>query len=322
MKFTIRLAAGSMMIVATQLLTPAVQAAVTQYEWTGRVTDPGKTVSGVEVGSPISGRFFYDNEAVGSDGVFPHAITNHSVTVGGFSGIFAEHQVRLFDDTSSVGDQLDTRNILSNYSGDTPNNVTPNQLFLRLNDFSAMALSDVTVLPFGLDLSDWPDTNAEGQGIDSFIGNWNLFFRIETLSPVADVPTIACHGFLPPFDRVLTLKKNTKRVIPVELELTDEDGFTVTDVDLLAPPVIDVSFNGLTIGTASPDTEDLLPVGAANKDNIFRFDPETGKWIYNLGSKQFAASGAYRVTALSGDSSEYRLAGENGACSQTFERLP
>jgi len=131
-------------------------------------------------------------------------------------------------------------------------------------------------------------------------------------------PTLACVGFEAPFDVALTLKKKTKRAIPVKMVLEDEDGFPVTDADLVAPPVVNVLFDGVTYGEAPPDDADLLPLGMANEDNVFRFDEGAETWIYNLGTKQFGAAGVYTVTAVSGDEGEYVI---DPTCSGTFERL-
>lgn len=46
---------------------------------------------------------------------------------------------------------------------------------------------------------------------------------------------------------------------------------------------------------------------SANDDNIFRFDIDTGQWIYNLGTKQFTATGTYTVMVASGDTLEYTI---------------
>ena len=89
--------------------------------------------------------------------------------------------------------------------------------------------------------------------------------------------------------------------------LTDADGFTVTDADITAPPVINVLFGLQVFGEEPLDTDDLLSLGSANEDNIFRFDPDSGQWIYNLGTKQFQAAGNYTVMVASGDTSEYTI---------------
>jgi hypothetical protein len=136
------------------------------------------------------------------------------------------------------------------------------------------------------------------------------------------VPELTCYGFMPPFDQSLSLKQKEKRAIPVDMVLVDADGYTVTDADIAAPPVINVYFEGQVFGETPPDTDDLLPLGSANDDNIFRFDIVAKQWIYNLGTKQFTAAGTYTVMVDSGDTSEYTINGPDGACLQTFERLP
>jgi hypothetical protein len=131
---------------------------------------------------------------------------------------------------------------------------------------------------------------------------------------------IACSGFMPPFDQALVLKNKVNRAIPVKIQLTDADGNTVTDLDIEAPPVINVLFDGHIYDEIPTETDDLLPIGLANQDNIFRFVTDTGQWAYNLGTKQFKAPGTYTVIVKSGDASEYQITTPNGACTQTFER--
>lgn len=141
-----------------------------------------------------------------------------------------------------------------------------------------------------------------------------------TITEINTAPQLVCHGFMPPFDKALSLKRNVKRAIPVDIELTDGDAFIITDLDIDAPPVVNVLFAGELSTEVPPDANDLLPLGSANDDNQFRFDPESGKWIYNLGTKQFGAAGSYTVTVASGDTAEYTIDVAGGACSQTFVR--
>jgi len=160
-----------------------------------------------------------------------------------------------------------------------------------------------------------------------FISNYNIGggvtdFIIQISGFPPPLPELACSGFLPPFDQPLSLKKKVKRAIPVDMVLTDADGFTITDTDIVAPPVINVLFGAQVYGVMPPDTDDLLPLGSANDDNIFRFDIDSWQWIYNLGTKQFTAAGTYTVTVASGDETEYTIDTSGGQCTQTFVRLP
>jgi len=161
--------------------------------------------------------------------------------------------------------------------------------------------------------------NPEGIAIDT---DGNIYvadranYRVLIFDGTPPVTTTMLTGicFDPPFATPLALKKNSKRTIPLKMTLIDSEGVEITDADLSAPPVVNVLFGGQVYGEVPPDSEELLPNGGANTDNIFRF--ENGKWIYNLGTAQFSAPGIYTVKAVAGDGS-YTIDG----CMQTFERL-
>lgn len=118
-----------------------------------------------------------------------------------------------------------------------------------------------------------------------------------------------------PFDTPLTLKAKKKGAIPVKMQLFDVDGYLVIDSDLSSAPVVNVSYSPSNGAPSEDVTGDLLPVGQANDGNIFHFDSDEDKFIYNLSSKPYKASGDYTVTAVPGDAS-YAIEG----CSQTFIR--
>ena len=61
-------------------------------------------------------------------------------------------------------------------------------------------------------------------------------------------PILTCSGFMPPFDKPLSLERKTKRAIPVDMVLTDAVGQTVTDLDITASPVINVLFSPQIFG--------------------------------------------------------------------------
>jgi hypothetical protein len=131
----------------------------------------------------------------------------------------------------------------------------------------------------------------------------------------APPPVLSCApGFLPPFDAVIGLKSNQQRAIPVKMVLRDASGAIVTD-EAIAAPVVSVEFttyNGLPVDV----TPDLLPLGAANTDNVFRFDASSQKWIYNLGTEFFVNPGTYAVVAKPGDAT-YQL---DSSCRGIFVR--
>jgi YVTN family beta-propeller protein len=142
------------------------------------------------------------------------------------------------------------------------------------------------------------------------------------ITPTATSPEIACSGFSAPFDQPVALKKKVNRAIPLKIQLTDGSGSIITDQSIVARPVVNVLFNGQVFGTVPPDDSELLPPGVANEENIFRYDAASSQWVYNLGTKQFGATGIYEVTVAGGDDSEYILTAVNGACGQIFQRLP
>ena len=125
---------------------------------------------------------------------------------------------------------------------------------------------------------------------------------------------VTCQGFLPPFDKPLTLKGKDKRAIPVKMVLRNLMGDIMTDAHI-TPPVVQVSYRSVS-GASIPGYEaELLPPGLSDDGNEFRYNPGSEMWIINLATKQFTSPGTYTVTVVSGDNS-YVIEG----CSQTFTR--
>ncbi len=263
-------------------------------------------------------------------GRYNFAITALSVTIGTYSATASSATITITSDHSSAQVDDSYRIDVFDFVG-----LPVDGFELNPGHFPGMMMRDPTKTVFTNDaLPLVPPAPAD------FIGNngMNLMFTVSSCSsppcegyvraiidstgfgtPIAEVD---CSGFMPPFDQPLSLKTKVKRAIPVDIVLTDDAGSTVTDMDITALPVINVLFNAQTFGEVPPNTDDLLPLGSANEDNIFRFDTDSGQWVYNLGTNQFRAAGTYTVKVASGDTSEYTINGPNGACLQTFERLP
>jgi hypothetical protein len=127
---------------------------------------------------------------------------------------------------------------------------------------------------------------------------------------------LTCQGFLPPFDKPLTLKKKDNRAIPVKLMLVDMAGNYITDAELTAPPIVSVSYSSGSGSSTLVVDIDLLPAGLSTDGNQFRYDPYEGIWIINLATKPFTASGEYKVTVKAGDNTYLVI-----SCEQTFTRL-
>ena len=179
-------------------------------------------------------------------------------------------------------------------------------------------IADLTGTPFGI----LRGTLADGNTFRTTLGGTG--FTPDVVVSVIDItvpnaPTLTCEGFQTPFDEPLGFKRNVKRAIPLKIVLSDTDG-VIADTDLVAPPVVNVLFGSQVFGEIPFDDADLLPNGQANDGNVFSFDPATSNWEYILGTSQFTAPGTYTVFVSSGDTNEYLI--PDGACTQTFERLP
>lgn len=107
-----------------------------------------------------------------------------------------------------------------------------------------------------------------------------------------------CEGFEAPMDKgTVSVKKN--RALPLKAKLIDEDGFEVTDRELMVPPVLQVLFTGP--GQPALDvTDDAVPAGLGSDGNQFEF--EVDYWRFNLKTKNWDAPGNYSIRMVAGDS--------------------
>jgi len=124
---------------------------------------------------------------------------------------------------------------------------------------------------------------------------------IYAIGYATSTPVCYCFGFDSPMDRgPVKVKKN--RVLPFKADLLDLQGYFVTDADIVAPPVIQVSFEA-GIEDAEDVTDDALSAGQGTPGNQFEFSGS--KWQYNLQTKNYTKPGTYTVTMVSGNESEY-----------------
>jgi hypothetical protein len=124
-----------------------------------------------------------------------------------------------------------------------------------------------------------------------------------------------CEGFAPPFDAPIGLNKREQRVIPLRMELFDEDGFPLGPADITAPPTVSVSFDPGTVDIEFEPPQAEWP-GNATPGNSFRWDAATERWAFNLSTRPYTAAGRYTVTAVASDE-EYAL---DPTCTGTFAR--
>lgn len=114
---------------------------------------------------------------------------------------------------------------------------------------------------------------------------------------------LACQGFGSPLENgPVTVKKN--KALPFKATLLD-DGTPVTNLDIAAPPVIQVLYNS-GIGDSIDVTDYALQSGQGTEGNQFEFDGTW--WHFNLGIKNYAATGTYTVSMISGDATIYMIA--------------
>ncbi len=121
----------------------------------------------------------------------------------------------------------------------------------------------------------------------------------------------SCVGFDPPMDKeAVTVKKN--RALQHKAQLLDSNNNPITDLDLIAPPVIQVLFHSGTQPAVDVSTQ-ALSARQGTKGNQFEFSGD--KWQFNLITKNYTAVGTYTVTMVSGDVSEYVI---DPTCVATF----
>jgi hypothetical protein len=128
--------------------------------------------------------------------------------------------------------------------------------------------------------------------------------------------TLSCTGFQPPMaSGPVTVRGN--RALPLKAQLFNADGAQMTDLELTAPPVLQVMFESAAGGTPVDVTGDALPAGHGTDGNEFEYNLPDQLWQYNLKTKDYTAAGTYTITMVSGDDSEYII---DPTCEATFER--
>jgi hypothetical protein len=99
-------------------------------------------------------------------------------------------------------------------------------------------------------------------------------------------------GFLPPIKAdgsVVFLKK--RGAIPVKFQLTDCSGGFITNA------VATIQVVRLGSGIEGDVVLDVASVGSANTGNLFRYDPDSNQYIYNLNASLLTGNSRYRILA-------------------------
>ena len=148
-------------------------------------------------------------------------------------------------------------------------------------------------------------------GIDGSLDHISLWKGVLTQQEIlADhnntkTPAISSGGFQSPMDKgPVTVKKN--RVLPLKAEFLDENGIPVTDLDVTAPPVLQVIYDSGNPATDPIDvTKDALSAGHGTDGNQFEYDSSSGRWKFNLMTKNYTAIGTYIISMVAGSECEY-----------------
>jgi hypothetical protein len=96
------------------------------------------------------------------------------------------------------------------------------------------------------------------------------------------------NGFLPPVSLGKPFKLGS--TIPIKFQLTDAQGAFITN----ASPLISLKL--LSSGSPTGEVIEGNSSGAANTDSIFRYDPNSNQYIFNLATKDLTANAFYRIT--------------------------
>jgi hypothetical protein len=113
-----------------------------------------------------------------------------------------------------------------------------------------------------------------------------------------------------------TVTARGNRALPLKAQLFDADGYELTDLDMTAPPVLQVMFQSATGGDPVDVTDDALPAGFGTEGNEFEYNLAEGVWQYNLKTKDYTAAGTYTITMVSGNDTEYTI---DPMCEAAFE---
>ena len=68
---------------------------------------------------------------------------------------------------------------------------------------------------------------------------------------------------------------------------------------------------------ATDVTDDALSSGQGTDGNQFEYQPDDGKWHFNLKTENYTAAGTYVITLESGDENEYTM---DSTCEARFVR--
>jgi len=137
------IALGSLLIFGN-----AAQAALVTYSFTGGVSNlNGALLPTVNMGSPVSGTFQFDNATGGVGGNYQGAVTNLSLNIGGYTSSFdalGANTVTVFNQIDLGGSIIGDRwRLLTGATGVPINGYSPYQFDLHVDQEGGAAFSNV-----------------------------------------------------------------------------------------------------------------------------------------------------------------------------------
>lgn len=173
----------------------------------------------------------------------------------------------------------------------------------------AMSLGSDTVssLPFG---NSFVFDSTVAPPLDPWVADDAANYGVR--AAVRLVPALACEGFQPPLNRVVTMKTGG-RTLPLKARLFDDAGAPVTLGLVEARPLVQLLYAATPDAAPVDVTDFVVPAGRSNQGQAFR--SAGAKWIYNLKTKKSLPPGTYTVLVASGDAMAYVV---DPTCTGTF----
>ena len=134
---------------------------------------------------------------------------------------------------------------------------------------------------------------------------------------VYSVPRLNSIGFDPPFDEIISIKKNI--CVPLKAELFDIDGNPVTDSDISNPPILVMDSYSSVISAVDSTIIDQIPLSEVIDGIQFSFIGN--RWCCNLKIKDYyIGPGTYTFKMISGNKSAYAIGAANSTVTIVVEK--
>lgn len=134
-------------------------ATLIEVKWSATVTSSGVSRV-IDIGDTITGHYAYDDRSTTTWDTMSEYVTHNTMhssyfSVNGLNGMRTENKIGVFNNRDEIGDQFDSRggnwrHPRGEYTGDLLSGFSVSSIFVRFNDSTSRALSDLS-LPSILD---------------------------------------------------------------------------------------------------------------------------------------------------------------------------